>query len=58
MMTTLNLATVFGPTILKPGKEESFADAGKMEIANAITDKIIQYYDYIFGVCTISSLHL
>jgi hypothetical protein len=50
MMTALNLATVFGPTILRPGREESFADAGKMEIANAVTEKIIQFYDFLFNV--------
>jgi len=52
MMTPLNLGTVFGPTILRPGKEESMADAGKMEMANAITEKIIQNFEVIFPYAT------
>jgi hypothetical protein len=54
MMTELNLATCLGPTILRPGREESFADATKMEIANVVTEKIIKNYDYLFSVSNFS----
>eukprot|EP01112_Ceratiomyxa_fruticulosa_P019341 TRINITY_DN6318_c0_g1_i4.p1 TRINITY_DN6318_c0_g1~~TRINITY_DN6318_c0_g1_i4.p1 ORF type:complete len:684 (-),score=159.47 TRINITY_DN6318_c0_g1_i4:54-2105(-) len=47
MMTTLNLATVFGPTILRPD-DDVIPDATKMEVANILTDRIIQSYDKLF----------
>lgn len=48
MMPPANLAIVFGPTILRPGKEEKFEDAGNMELANRLTERLIFSYDAIF----------
>ncbi len=47
-MPPANLAIVFGPTILRPGKEEKIEDAGNMEIANRLTERLIFNYDAIF----------
>jgi hypothetical protein len=46
-MTALNLAVVFGPTILKP-REESLETAGNNDLINAVTEKLIQNCDVIF----------
>ena len=49
-MPSANLAIVFGPTILRPGREERFEDAGNMEIANRLTERLIHNYDGIFVI--------
>jgi len=47
-MTALNLATVFGPTILRP-REESLETAMNNDLINPLTETMIQNVEFLFG---------
>ncbi len=48
-MTALNLATVFGPTILR-AREESLETAGNNDLVNGVTETMITQPDVIFSI--------